>query len=94
MQPLVFEWDPRKELANRRKHRIGFAEATTAFGDPPSITIPDPNHADENRFVIVGSSDRRRLLVVVHTMRGERTRVISARKATRHEREQHEESSL
>jgi uncharacterized DUF497 family protein len=55
MPELQFEWDPRKELANRRKHRVGFAEAGTVFGDPLSITIGDPDHATaEERFVIIG----------------------------------------
>jgi uncharacterized DUF497 family protein len=95
MQVLAFEWDPKKELANRRKHHIGFADASTVFGDPLSITIPDPDYpADEERFVITGMSSERRLLVVVHTMRGERIRLISARAATRHERRTYEESSL
>jgi uncharacterized DUF497 family protein len=92
---MHFEWDPRKGLANRRKHRVGFAEASTVFGDPLSITIQDPNDAAyEDRFVIVGTSSKRRLLVVVHTVRGERTRLISARAATKHEREEYEETSL
>ena len=95
MQALQFEWDPRKELANRRKHRVGFAEASTVFGDPLSITIPDPDHAaEEDRFVIVGMSSVRRLLVVVHTMRGARVRLISARPATKHEKHAYEETSL
>jgi hypothetical protein len=55
MPPLRFEWDPRKERTNRRKHRVAFGEASSVFGDPFSITIPDPNEAaDEDRFVIVG----------------------------------------
>jgi uncharacterized DUF497 family protein len=71
MQPLRFEWDPRKERANRAKHSVGFPEASTVFGDPLSIAIPDPNHAaHEDRFVIIGISSERRLLVVVHTVRG------------------------
>jgi uncharacterized DUF497 family protein len=70
MQGLAFEWDGKKEMANRRKHYVGFAEASTVFGDPLSITIPDPNHAaGEERFVIIGKSSERKLLVVVHTMK-------------------------
>jgi uncharacterized protein len=95
MQGLPFEWDPRKELSNRDKHRISFAEASTVFGDPLSITIPDPDHgAEEERFVTIGISSRRRLLVVVHTIRGERTRLISARAATKHESRKYEETTL
>lgn len=92
MQGLQFEWDPRKEQSNQRKHRVGFREASTVFGDPLSITVPDPDHSiGEERFVILGVSRERRLLVVVHTMRGERVRLISARAATKHEREQYQE---
>jgi len=84
--------DPRKDSANRRKHGVGFAEASTIFDDRLSITIPDPDHAiGEERFVIVGMSSKRSLLVVVHTIRGERIRLISARPATRHERRNYEE---
>jgi uncharacterized DUF497 family protein len=66
---IGFEWDSRKEAGNRRKHGVGFSEASTVFGDPLSITIPDPDHSEsERRFIIVGVSDERKLLVVVHTV--------------------------
>jgi len=95
MQGVAFEWDPKKELANQRKHDVGFSDASTVFGDPLSITIPDPDHAvGEERFVIIGMSRERKLLVVVHTVRGVRIRLISARTATRHERRKYEETSL
>ena len=95
MQGLAFEWDWKKETANRRKHSVGFAEASTVFGDPLSITIPDLDHAaSEERFVILGMSSERKLLVVVHTMRGARIRMISARLATQHERRNYQETSL
>jgi uncharacterized DUF497 family protein len=94
MQGLAFEWDSKKETANRRKHNVGFAEASTVFGDPLSITIPDPDAAGEERFVIIGMCSERKLLVVVHTMRGARIRIISARLATHHERRNYEETSL
>jgi hypothetical protein len=95
MQGLPFEWDPRKDQSNRRKHRVGFAEASTVFGDPLSITIPDPDHsAGEERFVIIGMSSKQRLLVVVHTMRGERARLISARAATKYESRKYKEAPL
>jgi uncharacterized DUF497 family protein len=78
---------------NLRKHGVGFAEASTVFDDPLSITVPDPDHGrDEDRFVIVGMSGKRRLLIVVHTIRGERIRLISARSATKHERSKYEDS--
>lgn len=72
-----------------------FAEASSVFRDSLSVTIADPDHAiDEDRFVIIGRSDARRLLVVVHTIREERIRLIGARLATKHERQNYEESSL
>lgn len=94
MAGLAFEWDRRKEKENRRKHGIEFGEAITVFGDPLSITIIDPDSAsDEERFVILGLSNRRTLLVVVHTIRGARIRLISARLATKHERRNYEETT-
>ena len=90
---LIFEWDPAKARANVRAHGVAFEEATTVFGDPLSITIPDPLHStDELRFIIVGRSRRRRLLVVAHTERGGRIRIISVRLAAKHERRQYEET--
>jgi len=95
MYGIAFEWDRKKDSANRRKHGAGFTEATTVFDDPLSITIPDPDHAgDEERFLIIGLSSQRNLLVVVHTIRGEQIRLISARLATKHERRNYEETSL
>ncbi len=85
--PLLFEWDQRKAGSNLAKHGVCFDEAATVFGDTLSITIPDPLHSeDEHRYVLIGHSHRSRLLVVVHTDRGDRTRIISARPATRKER--------
>ena len=84
---LLFEWDGRKAAGNLRKHRIDFAEAATVFADPLSITIPDPDHSEEEeRFVTLGMSTAQRLLVVVHTVRRERIRLITARTTTRRER--------
>jgi hypothetical protein len=92
---IAFEWDRGKDSANRRKHGVGFAEASTVFDDPLSITIPDPEHGiGEERFVITGTSSQRSLLIVVHTIRGERIRLISARPATKHEKRNYEETSL
>ena len=87
-----FEWDPEKAEANLSKHGVSFAEAVTAFGDPLSMNIPDPDHSEtEQRFIVLGMSDRYCLLVVSYTERPPRTRIISARLATRHERGQYEE---
>jgi uncharacterized protein len=89
---LRFTWAPKKAAANLRKHGVGFPEAATAFADPHSITIADPDHsADEERFVLIGHSDRRRLVVVAHVERGDLIRIISTRLASRRERNTYEE---
>jgi hypothetical protein len=92
----IFSWDPRKARANLRKHRVGFPEAMTTFGDPLSVTVPDPHHsAHELRFILVGRARRGRLLVISHVERSEsEIRIISARLATRLERQQYEEDTL
>jgi uncharacterized DUF497 family protein len=90
---LLFEWDPKKALRNVKTHGISFDEASTAFRDPLSRTINDPLHSeDEERVVLIGHSVRGRLLVVVHTARGDRIRIISARLATNKERSKYEEN--
>jgi uncharacterized protein len=87
-----FEWDPEKAAANFRKHGVSFEEATTVFGDPLSMNMPDPDHSlNEERFVLLGLSHRLRLLVVAYAERGTRTRLISAREAIQRERRQYEE---
>jgi len=89
---LVFEWDTKKARSNLAKHGISFDEASTAFGDPLSIAIGDPLHSErEDRYVLIGCSFANTLLVVVHTERGGRIRIISARPATRRERLRYEE---
>jgi len=89
---LAFEWDPRKAAINLAKHKVSFEEAVTVFGDPHGQLIDDPRHsADEERFVLLGESDRGRLLVVMFTEREETIRLISARRATPRERRKHEE---
>lgn len=88
-----FEWDPEKAEANLSKHGVSFEEAATAFGDPLSMNMSDPDHSEnEQRFIVLGMSDRYRLLVVSYTERPPRARIISARLATRHERKQYEEA--
>ena len=90
---VTVEWDPVKARTNRRKHGVTFEEAATVFTDPLSSTILDPLHSEtEERFVIIGQSLRRRLLVVVHTDRGNTIRIISARVANAHERRTYEET--
>ena len=91
----LFEWDLKKDSANLRKHGIEFVEASTVFGDPLSVTISDPDHTtDEDRFIIIGMSASQRLLVVVHTIREERIRLISCRNATKHEKHAYEETGF
>ena len=88
----LFEWDRRKAEANLRKHGVSFEEAQTVFTDPLAITLPDPDHSeDEERFIDIGMSDNQRVLVVGYTERDQRIRLINARKATRRERKQYEE---
>ena len=90
---MEFEWDPRKDTANRRKHGVGFREATTVFGDPLATTFPDIGHSmSEQRFLTIGISLTGRLLVVAHTELAELLRIISARPATKGERVFYEES--
>ena len=92
---MIFEWDDRKARRNVDRHGVSFEEAATVFGDPLSRTIDDPAHSRrEERFVTLGMSLRRRLVVVVHTDRGDRIRIIGARAATRRERQGHEEEAL
>jgi uncharacterized DUF497 family protein len=91
---ITIEWDPEKAQTNRRKHNVTFEEAATVFTDPLSATIPDPLHSEmEERFVIIGQSIQRRLLVVVHTDQEDKIRIISVRLATVHERKTYEEES-
>jgi len=90
---LTFEWDDAKDLANRKKHGIGFDEAKTVFGDPLSITIDDEAHShDEERFIDIGMSARGRLIVVCYTEREPNIRIISCRKATKTERKAYEQT--
>ena len=91
----LFEWDEEKAQANLRKHGVSFEEAQTVFTDPLAMTIPDPDHSiDEARFIIIGESDKKRILVVAHTERKKKIRLISARKATRAERKKYEEENF
>ena len=89
---MEFEWDGAKATANAKKHGVTFLEAATVFGDPLAITFTDPDHSDkERRFLTFGMTQSNRLLVVAHTDRGRRVRIISARDMTRRERKIHEE---
>jgi uncharacterized DUF497 family protein len=86
---LRFEWDPAKDEANGRKHKVSFQEAESVFFDEHARLLDDPDHSeDEERFILLGLSSRFRVLVVVHTYRGDEEviRIISARRATKAER--------
>jgi len=88
---MRFSWDPNKDLLNQRDHGITFQEATTVFGDSLAVTVSDPDHSiGEERLITIGQSSSGRLLVVCHIEQGDTIRIISARRATAHERKDYE----
>ena len=88
---IIFEWDANKARTNFEKHKVGFDEARTIFNDPLILTISDPDHSvSEECYISIGASVESRLLLVVHTERGERNRLISCRKANNAERKAYE----
>jgi len=89
---LVFEWDEAKARDNLKKHKVGFDEGKTIFNDPFLLTFPDIDTSDaEERYVNIGLSIRDRVLVLIHTERQGRIRIISCRKASARERRHYEE---
>ena len=87
---LEFEWDPLKPHQNQKKHGVSFHEGMTVFADRFSYTISDPEHSmEEYRFLLMGQSSSGDLLVISHTERGDRIRIISVRRAIKREREQY-----
>ena len=89
---MHFEWDPEKDEKNQAIHGVLFDEASTVFGDPLAITIDDPDHSsDKNRMLTIGYTNRQRLIIVAHTDRDERVRIISAREVTAAERRDYAE---
>ena len=89
---MEFEWDEEKAAANLTKHGISFEEAKTVFDDPLYVDFYDPDHSsDEHRYIIIGESQQRRLIIVSYTERGDIIRLISAREVTKSERETYEE---
>ena len=82
---MSIEFDPAKAKTNLRKHGVSFAHAEQALRDPMGFTIEDPDSRGEQRFVTLGVDALGRVLVIIHTQREERTRLISARKASRGE---------
>ena len=84
---MQITWDPDKAIANLDKHAVDFQDAATVFTDPLSTTFPSEDHSErESRFLTIGESTKRELLVVAHTESNERIRIISAGRATRQER--------
>lgn len=89
---MRFEWNSLKAQRNLTKHGVTLEEASTAFGDPLSLTVPDPDHSvDEQRYILLGETLAGRLVVVVHVDREDTVRIISARPATRAERRTYEQ---
>ena len=89
---MPFEWDEEKAEINLKKHKVGFEESKSVFGDPFSITVDDPDHSmEEQRFIDIGKSASGKLLVIVYTERGSKIRIISCRKVTPVERRKYEE---
>lgn len=83
---MVYEWDSSKAAANLKKHHVAFTEAATVFLDPLALTYQDPDHSEgEQRYITLGESTRGRVILVAHLDRGDRIRIISARRATRKE---------
>jgi uncharacterized protein len=90
----LFEWDRQKASSNVRKHGVTFDKATTAFGDPLALLMADPDHSlEEERYLLLGVSNRQRLLVVAFAERPPGTRLISARRAAPSELKRYEEES-
>jgi uncharacterized DUF497 family protein len=93
MASLRFEWDPKKDAANEQKHGISFEAATVTFQDPLAAVHTDPDHSDdEKREILVGHDTLGRLLLVVFTERQGKIRIITARRATKRERQAYEAS--
>jgi len=89
---MEFEWDEAKAESNKAKHGISFEEAKTVFNDKLFVDFYDPDHSnDEHRYIILGESVSRRLLMISYTQRGDTVRLISVRKATQRERKAYEE---
>jgi len=91
---LRFEWDPEKARINEAKHGVAFEEALTVFADPLARIFDEPDHSGaEAREIVVGHSNKERLLIVCFTERGDAIRLFSARKTTRRERADYEKGT-
>ncbi len=92
---LQFEWGKQKAEANLAKHGISFTEAATVFDDPFHLELYDPRNSEaEDRYIVVGESEKRHILIVAHSDRNGYVRIISAREATRKERTLYEQGKL
>jgi hypothetical protein len=90
---MIFEWDEAKSASNLKKHKVSFEEASSVFADDLALSGRDPDHSiEEHRHITFGMSNKNRLLVVAHTDRGSKIRIISARLATKAERKMYEDS--
>jgi len=89
---VEFEWDPKKNLLNQQKHRLSFEEASTVFGDPLALTVPDPRHSErEFRYLTTGYTNSNRLVIVAHAdIDDELVRIIAARNVEPSERRAYE----
>lgn len=93
-EPVIYEWDASKAASNVRKHGVSFEAAASVFRDPLALTFDDPDHSiDEHREITIGHTKRQELVFVSHVEREGSLRIISARRATRSERRQYEEST-
>ena len=89
---MEYEWDPEKDQENQRRHGVSFAEASTVFLDPLAATVPDERFGlEESRFRTTGYTAANRVIIVAHTDRGDRIRIISARDVTARELRQYEQ---
>lgn len=95
MIDMEFEWDQSKAAASLKKHDVSFEEAKTVFDNPLAVIFDDKAHSiDEQREIIIGHSQRNRLLLIAFTERSSSIRIVSARPATRKEREDYEQNAL
>lgn len=89
---MIYEWDAEKARRNLQKHGVTFEDAAAVFLDPLAVTFPDPDHSSgEDREITIGRSSKHQVIFVSHCQRGNRLRIIGARKTTRRERKQYEE---
>jgi uncharacterized protein len=92
---MQFEWEPSKAAANLRKHSVDFSEASSVFDNPLALIFPDEAHSiEEHREIIIGHSQKNRLIFVSFTERGDVIRIISARLATSRERQDYEQNTF